>query len=215
MNDLVHVRLGAVTRSVSAREANGRVEFVIVAARVYQTNQDDLWDALTNATRLEQWFLPVSGDLREGGGFQFEGNAGGEVRKCVAPGRLVVTWGMGKDDSLLDLTLVALEAGQTELTLRHTGDAESGFWEQYGPGAVGIGWDMALFGISEHLLPDPAVTPATAEAWMLSDEGKAFSRHSGAAWREASVAGGASADSADRAAAGAVAFYTGEPAPDA
>jgi len=176
MSNPVHKTLGAVTRSVTAREENGRTAFVIVATRRYATDVDDLWDALTNASRLEQWFLPVSGDLRESGNFQFEGNAGGEIRECAAPGHLVVTWGMGDDTSLLDLKLAALDAGRTELTLEHTGNAEQ---------------------------------------WMLSDEGKDFSRQSAAAWRNASVAGGAAPDAADRAAAGAAAFYTGETAPRA
>lgn len=215
MSDPVHETLGAVTRSVTACEENGRTAFVIVATRVYATDVDDLWDALTNAPRLEQWFLPVSGDLSEGGNFQFEGNAGGEIRECAAPGHLVVTWRMGDDTSLLDLKLAAVDADRTELTLEHTGDVAHEFWEQYGPGAVGIGWDMALFGVAEHLLPDPAVTPANAESWMLSDEGKDFSRQSAAAWRDASVAGGTASDVADRAAAGAAAFYTGETAPKA
>lgn len=48
---------------------------------------------------------------------------------------------------------------------------------------------------------------------MLSDKGKEFSRQSAAAWRDAAVAGGADPDAADRAAAGAAAFYTGEPPP--
>ncbi len=213
MNDPAHEILGAVTRSVTAREENGRTSFVIVATRRYATDLADLWDALTNAARLEQWFLPVSGALKEGGNFQFEGNAGGEIRKCEAPGHLLVTWGMGDDASLLDLKLTALDADRTELTLEHTGDVAQEFWQQYGPGAVGIGWDMALFGLAEHLTPDPAVTPANAEQWMLSDEGKDFSRQSAAAWRSASVAGGADPDAADRAAAGAAAFYTGETAP--
>ena len=213
MNDPAREVLGAVTRSVTAREDDGRAAFVIVAARSYATDVADLWDALTNPARLEQWFLPVSGDLREGGHFQFEGNAGGEVRRCEAPGHLVVTWGMGDDASLLALELAALDAGRTELTLEHTGDVADDFWQQYGPGAVGIGWDMALFGVAEHLSPAPAVTRANAEQWMLSDQGKDFSRQSAAAWRDASVAGGAAPDAADRAAAGAAAFYTGDTPP--
>lgn len=215
MSDPVHETPGAVTRSVTAREENGRTTFVIVATRLYATDVDDLWDALTNASRLEQWFLPVSGDLGEGGNFQFEGNAGGEIRECAAPGRLVVTWRMGDDTSLLDLELAAVDAGHTRLALEHTGDVANEFWEQYGPGAVGIGWDMALFGAAEHLLPEPAVTRANAEAWMLSDEGKRFSRQSAAAWRDASVAGGADPEAAERAAAVCAAFYTGETAPEA
>ena len=38
--------------------------------------------------------------------------------------------------------------------------------EKYGPGAVGIGWDLGLYGLERHLA-DPAVPldPAAFEAW--------------------------------------------------
>lgn len=215
MTDPVHETLGAVARSATAREENGRMAFEIVAAREYNTGAADLWDALTNPVRLEQWFLPVTGELQEGGNFQFEGNAGGEIRECAAPASLVVTWGMGEDTSLVSLKLEEVAADCTRLTLEHTGKVAPEFWEQYGPGAVGIGWDMALFGAAEHLLPEPAVTRANAETWMMSDEGKSFSRESGAAWGEAAIAGGDEPAAAERAAATVIGFYTGETAPDA
>ena len=43
---------------------------------------EDVWDALTNPERIGRWFLPISGDYRLGGRYQFEGNAGGEIVAC-------------------------------------------------------------------------------------------------------------------------------------
>jgi len=44
--------IGAVHREISAREYEGRPAHVLVATRVYNTTQDDLWDALTNPERI-------------------------------------------------------------------------------------------------------------------------------------------------------------------
>jgi hypothetical protein len=41
-------------------------------------------------------FLPISGDYRVGGRFQFEGNAGGEILVREKPHLLRVTWVYGK-----------------------------------------------------------------------------------------------------------------------
>ena len=38
---------------------------------------EDVWAAFASPDRLGRWFLPVSGDFRLGGSYQFEGNAGG------------------------------------------------------------------------------------------------------------------------------------------
>jgi len=40
-----------------------------------------------------RWFLPLHGDLREGGSFQLEGNAGGDILTCTPPQLLRVTFG--------------------------------------------------------------------------------------------------------------------------
>jgi uncharacterized protein YndB with AHSA1/START domain len=60
-------------REVAAREVDGKPARVAILRRVYDTTVEDLWDALTNPERLPRWFLPVSGDLRLGGRYQFEG----------------------------------------------------------------------------------------------------------------------------------------------
>ena len=51
----------------------------VVLRRTYAADIADVWDALTNIERIPRWFLPVSGDLRLGGRYQFEGNAGGRI----------------------------------------------------------------------------------------------------------------------------------------
>ncbi|HEX7241774.1 MAG TPA: SRPBCC domain-containing protein, partial [Longimicrobiaceae bacterium] len=98
-------QVGAVTRVVENRERDGRPARVIIATRTYDTTVDDLWDALTTPERIPRWFLPVSGDLRLGGRYQFEGNAGGEITGCVPPRHLAVTWEYGGDVSWVEVRL--------------------------------------------------------------------------------------------------------------
>jgi hypothetical protein len=74
--------LGAATRTVSTRDDGAKV---LVATRRYDTSIEDLWDALTSAERIPRWLLPISGELRLGGRYQLEGNAGGEILRCEPP----------------------------------------------------------------------------------------------------------------------------------
>ena len=52
--------------------------------RTYDAPIDEVWNALTTPDRINRWFLPISGDYRVGGHFQFEGNAGGKIVSCDA-----------------------------------------------------------------------------------------------------------------------------------
>lgn len=201
---------GSVRRELDRREHEGRPVHALVAARVYGVDREDLWDALTSAERIPKWFLPISGDLCPGGSYQLEGNAGGEIIACEPPGRFALTWRMHGDDSWVTVTLSEMPGGRTEVRLEHLARFPQEFWEEYGPGAVGIGWDHALFGLDQHFAPNPSVVPETAEAWMTSDEGRDATRRSSAAWCEASIALGTDPEVARTAADRVTAFYTGE-----
>jgi uncharacterized protein YndB with AHSA1/START domain len=207
--------LGAVVREVASREHEGRLARVIVATRTYDTTIDDLWDALTSAERIPRWFLPVSGDLRLGGRYQLQGNAGGEVRTCEPPRLLAVTWEYGSEVSWVTVRLAEAPNGGARLELEHIAHVDDGRWEQFGPGAVGVGWDLAIMGLSRHLETGASVDRQAAMAWAGSPEGKDFMRRSSAAWGEASLAAGTEAAAARAAAARTAAFYTGEGEPSA
>ena len=97
--------LGAVERSVSSLERDGRDARAVTVARGYGTTVEDLWDAVTRAERIARWFLPVSGRLELGGRFQLEGNAGGTITHCERPSYLGVTWEFGGDVSWVEARL--------------------------------------------------------------------------------------------------------------
>src|SRR5262245_37535443 len=203
---------GAELRRVENREHLGKAALVAVLIRSYDTTVEDLWDAITKPERLARWFLPIEGELKLGGRYQLKGNAGGTITRCERPKALDVTWEMFGATSWVNLRL-ASEGKKARLTLEHIAPKD-GIGEEhlkkYGPGAVGIGWDLGLYGLELYLpAPDVALDHATMEAWMRSEEGKAFMRNSGEAWREAHAASGEDPEEARARAQRTIAFYTG------
>jgi uncharacterized protein YndB with AHSA1/START domain len=201
--------VGAVVREVRDVVHDAKPAKMVVATRTYDTDIDDLWDALTNGERIPRWFLPVSGDLRLGGHYKFEGNAGGSIERCEKPSLLAVTWESGPMVSWLTLHLSKHGDG-TELTLEHTAHVPPQMWDQFGPGAVGVGWDGGFMGLGRHLEnPNATGGPADGAAWAATGEGKAFYRACSEAWCEAAIAAGTDPAAARAAADRTTAFYTG------
>ena len=95
------------------------------------------------------------------------------------------------------------------MTLEHTAILED-HWNQFGPGAVGIGWDLAVMGLGQHLATGASADHAAAEAWMGSRNGKEFMTQSGEFWRAAHVVSGADPTSAKERSDRTIAFYRGE-----
>jgi uncharacterized protein YndB with AHSA1/START domain len=201
--------IGAVVRRVEDRQHEGTPVRVVVASRRYDTDIDDLWDALTRAERIPRWFLAVSGDLRLGGKYQLEGNAGGTITECEPPHSLAVTWEFGGGVSWVKVRLSAAGEGRTDLTLEHLAPIDP-HWDTYGPGAVGVGWDLTLIGLALHLAArGAAVDKDEFAAWSASDDGKAFIRGSAEGWCAADIANGEDPAKARAAAETTAKFYTG------
>ena len=207
MIDVNH-ELSSVERHSGSRTLDAGEARTLTVSRVYDTPPADLWDACTNPERIARWFLPLSGDLREGGSYAFEGNASGTIERCEPPESLSATWEYGGQVSWVELRLTP-EAGGTRFALEHVAHVDDDLWAQFGPGAVGVGWDQALLGLSLYLaggadLPDRS----EVEAWQLSDEGRAFAGGSSERWAEASIAFGTDADEARAAAERTTQLYT-------
>jgi uncharacterized protein YndB with AHSA1/START domain len=201
-------QIGAVRRGLSSVEHRGSPARALVAEQTYATTADDVWDALTNPERLPRWFMPVEGDLREGGRYQLVGNAGGLIEKCDAPRSLAVTWEYGDQVSWVEVDLTERD-GATTLVLRHIAEPDE-HWKQYGPGAVGIGWDLSLLGLARHLTTGESVDPEAIQAWQVSAQAKEFMRRSGDGWYDADVVDGAVATDARARADRTLAAYLGE-----
>jgi uncharacterized protein YndB with AHSA1/START domain len=183
----------------------------VTLRRTYGAGIDDVWDALTDPDRIGRWFLPISGDYRVGGTYQFEGNAGGTILSCDRPNQLHVTWVFGPGEpSEVVVRLTPSGTDATVLELEHTAVVPDEMWSAYGPGAVGVGWEGGLLGLDLHLRGGTIGDP---QAWQVSDEGSDFYRKSSAAWGTAYEAAGAESEAAARAVANTTQFYAPDPDP--
>lgn len=204
----VEFHLSAAERSVSSLEHDGQPARAVTLARSYPATIDDLWDAVTNNQRIPRWFLPISGALKPGGRYQLEGNAGGMIMECKPPSHFAITWEFGYDVSWVEVYCSDDGAGGARLVLTHT-TRLSAHWEQYGPGAAGIGWEMGLFELALYLA-QPTRPKTDETAFAASRDGKAFIAGSSEGWEQAAVAAGTNPDAARAAAKRTTAFYTGE-----
>jgi uncharacterized protein YndB with AHSA1/START domain len=205
--------IGAVHREVADRTVPAGDAKAVILEREYDAPIEDVWDALTNPERIGRWFLPISGDYRLGGSYQFEGNAGGEIRECDRPNRLKVTWVYGPVNSDADISEVELRLSRagdnrTRFVLEHTAVVPEEFWAMYGPGAVGVGWEGGFLGLALHLTGGSVGDP---QAWQVSDEGREFNTRSSEAWGDAYRTYGADPEAVATAVANSTAFYAPDP----
>lgn len=194
MKDILQ-EIAATAREVAGR-GTGDDELIVVALRrEYAAQVEDVWAAVTDPDRLARWFGAVSGELRQGGSFQVQGNADGEIRECLPPTALTLTW--GGPVSLVSVRLSATDGG-TVLDLEHTVPAA---FAGSGAGAlnVGPGWDVALLGLANWLRGDTTLDPA---AWESSPEVRRANVVSIDAWTTAIAASGTATDDEIAAAAG-------------
>ncbi len=210
MNIDVTAHLGAVSRVVEDRVHEGRKMRVVIASRAYDTSVDDLWNALTDKARLARWFAQVDGDLAPGGRFQVKNNASGSILSCVPPQSVSVTWEFGGAVSWVNVRLQPTKDGGAHLTLEHICPPNA-HWDRFGPGAVGVGWELGLLGLGMHTRSGEARDRFDEHAWGVSEEGKSFVSATGAGWIAADIAGGEDAAEATRRGQRTIAFYRGEP----
>ena len=203
--DVMHREVGK--GRLPAGEANA-----VILRRRYDAEIEDVWDAITSAERLRRWFLPVSGDLRPGGRYQLEGNAGGEILQCEPPRLLKVSWLFGPDakdgTSEVEVRLTPGEAGDTDFQLVHSAVVDEDFFPTYGPGATGVGWDLGLLSLALHLAGGAIENP---EEFESSPEGRELARRSAAAWGEAHLAAGGDPQLVAAAVEATTKFYVPEP----
>jgi hypothetical protein len=76
---------------------------------------------------------------------------------------------------------------------------------------VGVGWDLALLGLTMHLGTGGSPDPQSAVTFPASETGRRFIDASSQGWRQAAVEAGAEPADAAAAADRTFAFYTGGP----
>jgi uncharacterized protein YndB with AHSA1/START domain len=199
----VEGQINAVRRTVGTRVLEAGEARTVTISQTYAAEIEDVWDACTNPERIPRWFMGVSGELRLGGHYQLERNAGGTIETCDPPTGFAATWEYGGEVSWIELSLTPEPGGGTRFSLEHIGRVDDTRWAEYGPGAVGVGWDLGVLGLARHLDGGETVKPEDGAAWMASDDGRRFITLSSEDWFAAAVASGG-----DRAAARAAADRT-------
>lgn len=203
---------GATFREVGSSERDGKPTRIVRASRTYPTSKKDLWSALTEKERISRWFAEVSGDFELGGRFAIKDNADGDITACDPPKTLALTWEFSGNISWVTVSVEAAQDGAL-LTLEHelpTDNESEAHWAQYGPGATGVGWDLAFLGLDVHLSVDGQPSRKAGGAWAETEPGKRALRAWAEGWGEAHVRAGEPARSAKDMADRTAGFYTGE-----
>jgi uncharacterized protein YndB with AHSA1/START domain len=181
-------QINAVQRTVGARTIDTGEAHVVTVSQSYDTDAADLWDAVTNIERIPRWFLPISGDLKLGGSYQLEGQANGTILTCDPPKNFTATWEFGGNVSWIDVSVSGEGSDRARLVLEHIAEVvDDAIWRQFGPGAVGMGWDSMLLGLAIHLSTGESIEPSDAQQWTGTEDGRRFLALSADEWYTANV----------------------------
>jgi hypothetical protein len=163
MIDVDH-QISAVERTVGDRVLAAGTARVVTTSQSYDATLEELWDACTSAERIPRWFTPISGDLRVGGRYRLEGNASGTINAVTR--RALRRDGGTAMDGLIECA--SNPRPGRPVRPRRIARVDNDRWLRYGPGAVGIGWDLALVGLRLHPATGAANDPAASAAWIVA-----------------------------------------------
>lgn len=202
--------LAAARRTMGAGTLPAGEAYTVELRRSYDAHIDDVWDAITSPERLRRWLRPVTGDLRLGGTFELEGGEHGEILRCEPPRLLAVTWLYGPEadewpgTSEVEVRLAEGADGDTGFELVHAAVVGEPLFPTYGPGAGGVGWDLALLALARLLA---GTGTADHDEIGRTAEGREFIRRSAAAWGDAHLAAGGEPERVAAAVEATTAFY--------
>jgi uncharacterized protein YndB with AHSA1/START domain len=211
MSDIdVDHQINAVQRAVGTRTIDTGDAHVVTVSQSYDTDPADLWDAVTTIERIPRWFLPISGDLTVGGSYQLEGQANGTILTCDPPKNFTATWEWGGNVSWIDVSIGSDGPDRARLVVEHITHGDDETWREFGPGAVGMGWDSMLLGLAIHLGTGESIDPSFGQQWTGTEEGRRFLTLSGEEWYTASVASHADPTAARASADRCIKAYLGD-----
>lgn len=183
MFDIAH-QIDATERQVGTTPVTTGDGRSLLLRRAYDAPIAEVWRACTEPEQIGRWLAPVEGDLRLGGTFQLQDNAGGEILRCDAPHVFKVTWVFGTGfPTEVEVRFVSRDDGGTVVELEHASPAAivDDLVRSYGPGAtvgIGTGWDLTLLGL-DLFLRDATFDRTT---WEHAPEIKEFATRSCHAW---------------------------------
>ena len=100
------------------------------------------------------------------------------------------TWESGGNVSWIDVSISSDGPDRAQLVVEHIVDVDDENWREFGPGAVGMGWDSMLLGLAIYLGTGEAIDPSFGQQWMVTEDGRRFLTLSGEEWYTANVASG-------------------------
>lgn len=203
-------QINAVRRKVGTRVIDAGDAHVVTISQVYGTDVADLWNAVTDIERIPRWLMPITGDLRVGGSYQLKDHAGGTILTCDPPKTFTATWEYGGNVSWIEVTVSSDGPDRSRLVIEHVAQVDDEMWQQFGPGAVGIGWDSMLLGLALHTSTGESVDPSAGQEWLGTEQGRRFLRLSGEGWCGADVESGTEQASARASADRCLQAYLGE-----
>lgn len=172
-------------RELGQRKIAGGDARSAIMRRVYPAPIDDVWAALTEPDRVNRYFLPLSGDLKEGGHYVVEMNTDGEVLKCDKPNLLRLSWNVeGAVADEVEIRLKKVKGG-TQLELEHSSvrdtfvssDPKTGDW------GIGAGWELPLKYLGMYLAGELPNKPSL-EWYEPTEDDANLSRDAGMAWSQ-------------------------------
>jgi uncharacterized protein YndB with AHSA1/START domain len=203
-------QIKAVERKVGTRTIDTGEAHVVTVSQSYDTDPADLWDAVTNVERIPRWFLPISGDLKVGGSYQLEGHANGTILTCDPPENFTATWEYGSNVSWIDVRIRNEGSDGARLLLEHIVPVDDEIWREFGPGAVGMGWDSMFLGLALHLSTGESIDPSFGRQWTGTEDGRRFLTLSGDEWYTANASFGEDPAAARALADRCIKAYLGE-----
>ena len=111
----------------------------------------------------------------------------------------------------MEVRLSAARSACVRLTLTHTAHL-SEHWGEYGPGAVGVGWELGLLGLAMYLTHTRPCRSPTKPPLQLHGAARRSSQVAASGGGQAAVAAGVDPDATRAALRRTTAFYTGESA---
>ena len=185
-------QINAVQRTVGTRTIDTGETHVVTAESVLRHRPRQTSGMRSpSIERIPRWFLPISGELKVGGSYQLEGQAGGTILTCDPPKNFTATWEYGGKVSWIDVTIGSDGPDRARLLLEHIISVDDDeIWREFGPGAVGMGWDSMLLGLAIHLSTGESIDPSFGQQWTGTEDGRRFLTLSGEEWYTASIAFG-------------------------
>ncbi|MGY5763950.1 SRPBCC domain-containing protein [Brachybacterium sp. DNPG3] len=153
-----------------------------------------LWPLLTTVEGLATWYGPVTGALREGGSLALADGTRAHVLEVASPHRIALAWDRGHGEEPLLIRVDPEDDGTAALRIVHELTMPRAVFEERGPGAVAVGWEVALLRLAAATdgwrATCMADVPHPEPAWLSTPDGAEHLRAWAVRWAAEQLAAG-------------------------